>query len=360
MLSLTSLALLGASLVSAQTFTAPVPSYSATYLPYNAPNRTEKGQFGTNQCGTKSSQDSVCQNSYLSTLDDFCLWAPPTPNGLIGNTERLEVAWCLRSGYGTRLIPPGAITGAHFIQTPNYLQVTGIGDLTKLNIAKGDSGGELDPHGADGLGNPIGGLVFGYGDGGVLRQYHEWTNFMADKEFCFRVCKDQPGSTQYCQHVYDVTGCEWNMPGNYTQGFSSCQGDSTLPMGVYVSNGVTSTFHQGQPSTPSPHPPGKSSECTYFATLPNVNSPAPTPSETLFGTSIVGGSSVRSTTGTTPVNTSGGGGTITSGATSGVTSGSTPSSTSRRGAASPLLAYANMGALSGAAMLLGASFIFAV
>ena len=33
------------------------------------------------------------------------------------------------------------------------------GDLTKINIAQGDEGGELDPHGATGLGNPVGGNV---------------------------------------------------------------------------------------------------------------------------------------------------------------------------------------------------------
>lgn len=50
-------------------------------------------------------------------------------------------------------------------------------------------GGELDPHGADGNGNPIGGLVFGdsFGNGEDL-QYHEWTSFISDSEFCFRAC----------------------------------------------------------------------------------------------------------------------------------------------------------------------------
>src|SRR5258708_29312602 len=52
----------------------------------------------------------------------------------------------LQSGYGTRLIPEGAISGAHFIQTPNYFQIADTGDLTKINIAQGDGGGELDPH----------------------------------------------------------------------------------------------------------------------------------------------------------------------------------------------------------------------
>lgn len=57
-----------------------------------------------------------------------------------------------QSGYGTRLIPAGSIKGAHFVQTPDYVQITGIGDLTSMNIPAGDSGGELDPHGATGNG----------------------------------------------------------------------------------------------------------------------------------------------------------------------------------------------------------------
>lgn len=68
------------------------------------------------------------------------------------------------------MIPDGTITGAHFIKTPDFVQVTGksafltrascliksfssgVGNLTFLNIPKGDAGGELDPHGADGNG----------------------------------------------------------------------------------------------------------------------------------------------------------------------------------------------------------------
>ena len=63
---------------------------------------------------------------------------------------------CLQSGYGTRLIPEGTVTGAHFVKTPDFVQVTGVGDFTKINILKNDpgGGGELDPHGADGNGRP--------------------------------------------------------------------------------------------------------------------------------------------------------------------------------------------------------------
>lgn len=39
-------------------------TYSATYLPSDAPDHTQDGQYGTNQCGTQSSQDSLCQNAY--------------------------------------------------------------------------------------------------------------------------------------------------------------------------------------------------------------------------------------------------------------------------------------------------------
>ncbi len=90
----------------------------------------------------------------VNSVDDFCLFAPPQPGATssISFTERIEVSWCIKSGYGTRLIPDGSITGAHFVQTPDFVQVTGVGDLTKMNIPAGDDGGELDPHGADGNG----------------------------------------------------------------------------------------------------------------------------------------------------------------------------------------------------------------
>lgn len=39
----------------------------------------------------------------------------------------------------------GAITGAHWVQTPDYVQVTGFGDLTELNITEGDDQGERNP-----------------------------------------------------------------------------------------------------------------------------------------------------------------------------------------------------------------------
>jgi len=240
--------------------------YTATYLPSNVPPTTEEGQAGTNQCGIALNQTSECQNAYINSVTDFCLFAPPEPgpDSVIGNTERIEVAWCTKNGTGTRLIPDGTITGAHFVQTPDFIQVTGIGNLTMINIPAGDEGGELDPHGADGNGNPIGGLVFTSAFG-PLEQIHEWTNFVAFNEFCFRACKPGPMAATFCQHIYDVMGCDWNMPASYDPGFESCQGDSGEPMGVYGS----STFFQGQPVTPAGHPAPSSSSCTTLSTISN-------------------------------------------------------------------------------------------
>lgn len=117
------------------------------------PDKTEGPQTGTNKCGTASSATSECQNVYLNSITDFCLFAPPVP-GSVSDHEGDAVSYCTKSGRGTRLIPEGTITGASFVYAPHYVQVTGKGDFTKINVTPEDAGGELDPHGADGTGNP--------------------------------------------------------------------------------------------------------------------------------------------------------------------------------------------------------------
>jgi len=256
--------------LAALSVNAAVPKYTATYtLSQGLPNHSEAGQYGTDNCGTGSSPTSMCQVAILNSIEDFCVWGPPYSNGknaTIGETERIEVAYCLKDGYGTRLIPDGTIIGAHWVQTPDYVQITGNGDWTKIGIPHGDAGGELDPHGADGNGNPIGGLVFG-NSFGKWQQYHEWTSFMSWNEFCFRACKDGPNAPHLCNHIYDTLGCQWNMPADYSNGaFDSCLGDTGLPMGIYG----TSTFRQGQPATPGPHPKPATSSCTKTASLTQI------------------------------------------------------------------------------------------
>ncbi|KDN52233.1 hypothetical protein K437DRAFT_281084 [Tilletiaria anomala UBC 951] len=255
--SLAALAATSATLAAAQQ----QPSFSVN----NPPDTWQPGQTGTNQCTQKfgaSSANSNCQTAYINSADDFCLFTPPS-TATIGESERYEISYCTKSGYGTRLIPDGTITSSHFVKTPYFVQVVGTGDLTRIGVAAGDAGGELDPHGADGNGNPIGGLVYSNAMGGGYRQSMEWMQFISSNQFCFRACLAGSGEyqAQLCQHIYDVMGCNWVMPTNAynEQGFDDCQGDAGDPPGIY--NNFKSTFYQGQPSTPAAHPPPATSNC---------------------------------------------------------------------------------------------------
>lgn len=258
----------GALLAIIAGFMAVKAQYTATYDPNNLPPTTEQGQTGTNACGTGNNQTSECQNLYVNSVQDFCLWGPPEPNSAIGVVEEIVVAWCTTPGRGTRLFPAGTLISAHFIETPDYIQVTGTGQFVNANVQAGDAGGELDPHGADGFGNPHGGLVFSNvwsGGTGLGQQIHEWTNFMSDTEYCIRVCKDGAKAAAFCQHVYDIQGCHWNMPGNYDAGFDSCKADDVIPMGLYPQpDGSTSTYVNGANPTPPAQSPAATSSCTSF------------------------------------------------------------------------------------------------
>lgn len=84
------------------------------------------------------------------------------------------VAWCTKPGRGTRLIPETALQGVQFMKTPDYVQVVGFIKQDLINMAPGDYGGEMDPHGADLRGNPMGGIIFSQGFNGQWTQVQEW------------------------------------------------------------------------------------------------------------------------------------------------------------------------------------------
>ena len=242
------------------------PAFNVT----NLPDHWQRGQTGTNACGKfgASSPKSSCQNIFVNSVDDFCLYAPPSKNKTVGDSEQIMVAYCTKAGYGTRLIPDDTLTGVHFLRTNSFVQVTGRGNMTKINIRKGDEGGELDPHGYNGLGNPIGGLVWtrsAANHSGEWTQIKEWNQFISDTDFSLRACWG-PNATQYCPHIYDEMGSYFNEPGDYRKhSFDECDGDAGQFPGVYG----TSTFWQGQSHTPDPHPPGATSNCHTFSSVHN-------------------------------------------------------------------------------------------
>jgi len=249
---LSSILLFGASVLSVtgQTTTAPpasTPTLGKTALPltqysFQYPNLPEKvnpfdtgrgPQSGYNICNsTTEGPESQCQTMFLNSIEDFCLWGSPKANGVIGDVEAVVVAYCTKSGHGTRLIPPGTLTAVQFIKTPGYIQVTGLFNQTGIGLKTDDSGGELDPHGADLAGNPLGGLLFSNNlpsskDNTTIMQVKNWSNFVGGNQFCFKACDNKITKPDYCQNIYDTQGCGFNMPASYKPDeFTVCLGDN--------------------------------------------------------------------------------------------------------------------------------------
>lgn len=123
---------------------------------------------------------------------------------MIGDIEAATVAFCTpKNGHGARVMPDGTIIGVQWVTTSAYIQITGFLDQTKIGLLANDSGGELDPHGADLLGNPLGGLVYSTnlpeGDNKTEIQAWNWNNFVGNGEFCLKLCFNNITSPDYCQ-----------------------------------------------------------------------------------------------------------------------------------------------------------------
>ncbi|KAF9003566.1 hypothetical protein BDQ17DRAFT_1355541 [Cyathus striatus] len=225
-------------------------------------------QHGYNMCNsTTENQQSLCQTSFVNTVDDFCLWAPSEPNSLVADTEGEMVAWCTKPGRGTRLIPAGALQGVQYIKTSAYVSVVGFIDQRFINIASDDWGGEMDPHGADLRGNPMGGLMYSNAFSGSTDSYTqmiEWHNFMGGNAFCIKVCDPaNSDAANYCQHVFDRIGCAYNVPNSAQNGtFESCEGENQDFPGVYTENGQVMTYTQPAESL------GAISSMPYTARIP--------------------------------------------------------------------------------------------
>ncbi|KAJ6525068.1 hypothetical protein DFH09DRAFT_175804 [Mycena vulgaris] len=245
---------------------------------------------------TTINQKSMARLLSVNSIDDFCLFAPPTVSE-IADTETIEVAWCTMPRNNARVIPDGTITGVTFLKTDFYVQIMGTGDLTKLNIKAGDQGGELDPHGAEGTGNPVGGNVTTTVADGIDEPIEEWMLYISANQFCLRACYNANSTYSaafMCWHELDVMGCEFVMPGVYhgPGTFETCDADVAYPPGWYptVVSGTTSfsTFAQfftgvytggdGQPTpytvgdtvTPTaPFSTPSSSNCVTKATISN-------------------------------------------------------------------------------------------
>jgi hypothetical protein len=348
-----SLALAVATVANAQQSTYPATPLaskrfaSPTALPYKVD--TDVGlvrgnQVGYNICNsTTQNQDSLCQTSYFNSLDDFCLWAPPEMGKNVGDIEGEMVAWCTKPGHGTRLIPAGALTGAQYIKTPDYIQVVGFIDQTKINMVDGDYGGEMDPHGADLRGNPMGGVMFSNIWNGQYQQAVEWTNFMGGNAFCLKACDPAgPNAAHFCEHIYDRIGCAFNAPNNAQNNtFESCDAENADYPGVYTDpSGAVQTYTQ------PPESLGPITTVPYVARVPSSSNCKTFTSAELF--------TGLPTLSSAPPAATGSGGLTTKGASGG---GSTPSNVGApKPSQSSQTGDAAVLAISGISAILGVAF----
>ncbi|WFD02936.1 hypothetical protein MOBT1_001625 [Malassezia obtusa] len=218
----------------------------------NYPGVVAQGKNGpTNpkspKLNTPVNQKSMSRLISINSVDDWCTFGPPDNSKEMGDVEAEVVAYCTKPRNNARVIPDGTVTAAHFVKTDLYVQIMALGDFTKINFKEGDSGGELDPHGATNKGNPVGGNVTSNITGKDVF-YEEWMNYVGHNIMCFRVCiagsEKAPPKTE-CQHSLDEVGCNWIMPGDYSPDkFDSCEADPAYPPGIYVSDGSTSSFQQ--------------------------------------------------------------------------------------------------------------------
>ncbi|THH00280.1 hypothetical protein EW145_g7111 [Phellinidium pouzarii] len=250
--------------LASKTFTWPNIPYQVT-----GDQGGERGpQFGYNLCNsTTENQQSLCQTAFLNNIADFCMWSSSETNDTVGESEAREVAWCTQPGHGTRVIPPGAITGAQWLYAKNYVQVVGFIDQTKVGLNADDEGGELDPHGDDEQGNPIGGLFLtnGFGQSSssfqsfvssgnvtttntTYTQVIEWIDFIGGGMFCMKLCNpSDPDDVNLCQHIYDEVGCTYNAVADYPNingTFEVCDSDDMADPGIFTTNGQLTTWHQ--------------------------------------------------------------------------------------------------------------------
>lgn len=108
-----------------------------------------------------------------------------------------------------------------------------------------------------------------------------------------KIC-DPAGQNQQalCQNIYDRLGCAYNAPNNAQKGvYEVCEGADMSPVGVYTTNGVTSTYFQPPeslgPITTVPYTPtpAASSNCvTYASSALYSGQPKPTGTISSVGT----------------------------------------------------------------------------
>ncbi|TYJ57110.1 hypothetical protein B9479_002211 [Cryptococcus floricola] len=228
------------------------------YIPPQAVGLRRAAGFERDDSGERWTQSSTSRSLYLVSSSDFCLFGPPSPSSKISEAGGNVVSWCTSEQHGSRLIPDGTLRGVTYVKAPGWVQVSGTGDFTQINIAEGDYGGQFD----SGDNTPDGAALYTTDDNQAA---DSWITMISADTFCLRACSDPT----YCPLDYDEMGCYF-----YTSNgvgwdgvYQDCEGDDGDPPGVVDGE----TYTQGNDPTPTPSTPAVSN-CNPGSSVANGQS----------------------------------------------------------------------------------------
>lgn len=134
----------------------------------------------------------------LKSDTEFCSFLPPHPGDNVAATENNGIPFCTESNLGGQVFPGGFIKTAHFVETSDYVQVTGTIDRSKYDLKKSDGGGQYDNQDIK--------LA-------TCNGYDHFVNLVEPNAniFCIRCCKNASD----CNTGISTYGCQKIVPGNY-------------------------------------------------------------------------------------------------------------------------------------------------
>ncbi|KAJ2956267.1 hypothetical protein NQZ79_g7863 [Umbelopsis isabellina] len=152
--------------------------------------------------GTGKSGKTVALSS-----SKLCFFLPPTQGEEIADSEKTAIAFCQSSSDapGAHAFPSGFITSSHYKSghgAGDYVQYTGLIDISKYKLKSSDEGGQYDNHGS---GSPPGSSCEGY-------KYYVNLVEPAERDYCIRCCQDASD----CPTGRSEAGCQSIIPGTYS------------------------------------------------------------------------------------------------------------------------------------------------
>lgn len=137
----------------------------------------------------------------------LCFFLPPTQGEEIADSEKTAIAFCQSSSDapGAHAFPSGFITSSHYKSghgAGDYVQYTGLIDISKYKLKSSDEGGQYDNHGS---GSPPGSSCEGY-------KYYVNLVEPAERDYCIRCCQEASD----CPTGRSEAGCQSIIPGTYS------------------------------------------------------------------------------------------------------------------------------------------------